>query len=247
MTELKNTKHAGYNADISADQVVYAEITNVVSAMRGNARWSGMNVTGSNFGMLSLKRKIAVRGPDVKVADELHMTPVIVRRPSEDHPDQHGEDDILLGDAHRHQDAHGTGCMTPPPLENHNDDAIHDYRSASRICTVRPIQFNITSGGLTDIGTGLGGGWGNETRGDENPLLGNFGILRSKLARGIDPLTMDALELLYPFLEVIRSSDTTGPITSTALVILSSDWSSAASSAAPRPILLLPYRLSSNL
>ncbi|KAF9579932.1 GDP/GTP exchange factor for ARF, partial [Lunasporangiospora selenospora] len=54
-------------------------------------------------------------------------------------------------------------------------------------------------------------------RNQESPLMVGFNELRSRLATTHDVKEMDAAALLDPFLEVIRSGDTNGPITGAAL------------------------------
>ncbi|CAG8509347.1 3517_t:CDS:2 [Paraglomus occultum] len=54
-------------------------------------------------------------------------------------------------------------------------------------------------------------------RNQESPLMVGFTNLRKQLASVSDLQELDAVSLLEPFLEVIRSGDTNGPITSTAL------------------------------
>ncbi|KAG9300462.1 hypothetical protein G9A89_010088 [Geosiphon pyriformis] len=51
----------------------------------------------------------------------------------------------------------------------------------------------------------------------ESPLMTGFSNLRVQLSNVSDVREIDALALLEPFLEVIRSGDTNGPITATAL------------------------------
>ncbi|GJJ73716.1 golgi-specific brefeldin A-resistance guanine nucleotide exchange factor 1 [Entomortierella parvispora] len=54
-------------------------------------------------------------------------------------------------------------------------------------------------------------------RNQESPLMIGFNDLRSRLAATSTAKDMDAVALLDPFLEVIQSGDTNGPITGTAL------------------------------
>ncbi|KAG0206857.1 GDP/GTP exchange factor for ARF [Mortierella sp. GBA30] len=54
-------------------------------------------------------------------------------------------------------------------------------------------------------------------RNQESPLMLGFNELRSRLATTISVKDMDAVALLDPFLEVIQSGDTNGPITGAAL------------------------------
>ncbi|KAG0371001.1 GDP/GTP exchange factor for ARF [Gamsiella multidivaricata] len=54
-------------------------------------------------------------------------------------------------------------------------------------------------------------------RNQESPLMVGFNDLRSRLATTIAVQDMDAVALLDPFLEVIQSGDTNGPITGAAL------------------------------
>ncbi|CAG8513943.1 11930_t:CDS:10 [Ambispora gerdemannii] len=54
-------------------------------------------------------------------------------------------------------------------------------------------------------------------RSQESPLMTGFSNLRIQLSNISDVREIDALALLEPFLEVIRSGDTNGPITATAL------------------------------
>ncbi|CAG8573531.1 12884_t:CDS:10, partial [Cetraspora pellucida] len=54
-------------------------------------------------------------------------------------------------------------------------------------------------------------------RNQESPLLSGFATLRSQLSSISKDTGIDALILLEPFLEVIRSGDTNGPITASAL------------------------------
>ncbi|CAG8498558.1 8615_t:CDS:10, partial [Ambispora leptoticha] len=54
-------------------------------------------------------------------------------------------------------------------------------------------------------------------RSQESPLMTGFSNLRIQLSNIFDVREIDALALLEPFLEVIRSGDTNGPITATAL------------------------------
>jgi brefeldin A-resistance guanine nucleotide exchange factor 1 len=54
----------------------------------------------------------------------------------------------------------------------------------------------------------------------DNPLMSAFAKLRSDLKYCKDIQTFDALNLLQPFLQVIRSSSTTAPITSLALIAI---------------------------
>ncbi|ORZ01929.1 hypothetical protein BCR41DRAFT_342440 [Lobosporangium transversale] len=54
-------------------------------------------------------------------------------------------------------------------------------------------------------------------RAKESPLMVGFNDLRSRLATTIAVKDMDAIALLDPFLEVIQSGDTNGPITGAAL------------------------------
>ncbi|CAG8783114.1 3750_t:CDS:2, partial [Acaulospora morrowiae] len=51
----------------------------------------------------------------------------------------------------------------------------------------------------------------------ERPLMTGFANLKAKLSSMSDETEIDAIELLEPFLEVIRSGDTNGPITVSAL------------------------------
>ncbi|RHZ59918.1 hypothetical protein Glove_360g53 [Diversispora epigaea] len=55
------------------------------------------------------------------------------------------------------------------------------------------------------------------SRNQESPLMVGFANLRAKLSNVSDKKEIDALVLLEPFLEVIRSGDTNGPITAAAL------------------------------
>nr|POE72422.1 uncharacterized protein CFP56_12295 [Quercus suber] len=54
----------------------------------------------------------------------------------------------------------------------------------------------------------------------DNPLMSNFAKLRSDLKHCKDIQTFDTPSLLQPFLQVIRSSSTTAPITSLALIAI---------------------------
>ncbi|KAI9494797.1 hypothetical protein BDB00DRAFT_817115 [Zychaea mexicana] len=105
-------------------QLVHAEIIAVTSAMRKNARWSGMNVNGLNMGGLGMSMGLRKGQANAK--------------------------------------------------EPH-------------------------------------------TRNQENPLMKGFTNLREYLGTLEDVSELDALVLLNPFLEVIRSGNTTGPIAGTAL------------------------------
>lgn len=105
-------------------QLVHAEIIAVTSAMRKNARWSGMNVNGLNMGGLGMSMGL--------------------------------------------RKGHG------------GNSELH-------------------------------------SRNQENPLMGGFASLREYLNTVQEVEDLDALLLLNPFLEVIRSGNTTGPIAGTAL------------------------------
>ncbi|CAO3585256.1 unnamed protein product [Absidia cylindrospora] len=60
-------------------------------------------------------------------------------------------------------------------------------------------------------------GHDRDMKSEENPLMAGFTNLRSYLENVQDVKDLDALVLLNPFLEVIRSGNTTGPIAGTAL------------------------------
>ncbi|GAA5880201.1 hypothetical protein JCM8547_006589 [Rhodosporidiobolus lusitaniae] len=72
--------------------------------------------------------------------------------------------------------------------------------------------------GLFNRGEG-GGGLKGHRRGEEQApsLMGNFVALKMRLREMDDYTPVDAVALLHPFLEVVRSPETSGPITATAL------------------------------
>ncbi|KAI8068278.1 hypothetical protein BC940DRAFT_299601 [Gongronella butleri] len=79
---------------------------------------------------------------------------------------------------------------------------------------------NIHMGGLgmsMGLRQGKGNGDHDSSKNEENPLMAGFTHLRSYLEDVQDVKEVDALILLNPFLEVIRSGNTTGPIAGTAL------------------------------
>ncbi len=54
----------------------------------------------------------------------------------------------------------------------------------------------------------------------DNPLMSAFARLRNDLKRCKDIRTFDTPSMLHPFLQVIRSSSTSAPITSLALIAI---------------------------
>ncbi|KAH8151300.1 uncharacterized protein LAJ45_04502 [Morchella importuna] len=86
---------------------------------------------------------------------------------------------------------------------------------------------------------GLAGRWGLRGKKgksiQDNPLMAAFSKLRVDLQDCKDIRTFDTPSLLHPFLQVIRSSSTSGPITSLALISISKFFSyGLISSTSPR-------------
>ncbi|RUS18465.1 hypothetical protein BC937DRAFT_88745 [Endogone sp. FLAS-F59071] len=83
--------------------------------------------------------------------------------------------------------------------------------------------MSVSGLGMSSLGMNMGlrrgrnGGKDGNYRNQESPLMQGFTNLRSYLSTVNDLSDLDASLLLSPFLEVIRSGDTTGPITGAAL------------------------------
>lgn len=120
---ISNTNDTKIKSELSWSQLINAEIIAVTSAMRKNARWSGMGVNGLRMG--SLGSSMGLRSAQMNTKD-------------------------------------------------------------------------------------------SNTR-EENPLMQGFTNLRTYMETVTDVRDIDAVNLLTPFLEVIRSGSTTGPIAGTAL------------------------------
>ncbi|KAI9821685.1 MAG: GDP/GTP exchange factor for ARF [Pycnora praestabilis] len=77
---------------------------------------------------------------------------------------------------------------------------------------------------ITDDDIGLANRWGLRGKKgksmQDNPLMSAFSRLRGDLAGCKDIQSFDTPALLYPFLQVIRSSSTSAPITSLALIAI---------------------------
>ncbi|GAA5889769.1 hypothetical protein JCM6882_004317 [Rhodosporidiobolus microsporus] len=86
----------------------------------------------------------------------------------------------------------------------------------------RQSTFNGVGGTGTSAAGGLfkrdeGGLKGHKSAQEAPSLLGNFMLLKMKLREMNESTPIDAVTLLHPFLEVVRSPETSGPITATAL------------------------------
>ncbi|GAA6035516.1 hypothetical protein JCM8097_000294 [Rhodosporidiobolus ruineniae] len=86
-----------------------------------------------------------------------------------------------------------------------------------------PSTFNGVGGsGTSDASSSLfkreeGGLKGHKSAAQAPSLLGNFMLLKMRLREMDESSPIDAVALLHPFLEVVRSPETSGPITATAL------------------------------
>ncbi|KAI5846901.1 hypothetical protein BZA05DRAFT_376959 [Tricharina praecox] len=87
------------------------------------------------------------------------------------------------------------------------------------------------AGGIAQVDgdAGLAGRWGLRGKKgksiQDNPLMAAFAKLRGDLQECKDITTFDTPSLLHPFLQVIRSSSTSGPITSLALIAITKFFS----------------------
>ena len=102
---------------------------------------------------------------------------------------------------------------TQRPASRDKQSARHSWSSDS--------AFNGDGGPATRWG--LRGKKGKSLQ--DNPLMSAFSRLRSELKDCIDVRRFDIPTLLYPFLQVIRSSSTSAPITSLALVAITKFFS----------------------
>ncbi|KAM3424650.1 hypothetical protein BST61_g6638 [Cercospora zeina] len=96
-------------------------------------------------------------------------------------------------------------------------------RASSKIDLIEPYFSNYNSGGSSRGGDetsrwGLRGKKGQSLQ--DNPLMSGFAKLRAELKGVTNIETIATPDLLHPFLQVIRSSSTTAPITSLALIAI---------------------------
>jgi len=89
-----------------------------------------------------------------------------------------------------------------------------------------PSRLGAVSGGGEDT---LAGRWGLQGKKgksmQDNPLMSAFSKLRNDLSIHKDIRTFDTPSLLHPFLQVIRSSSTSAPITSLAIIAITKFFS----------------------
>lgn len=91
-------------------------------------------------------------------------------------------------------------------------------RKNSRWSGISVSGLNMGSLGMSmGLRTGLSGGKDSNYRNQESPLMHGFTNLRTYLTTVRDISELDASMLLTPFLDVIRSGNTTGPIAGAAL------------------------------
>ncbi|KAI1297610.1 GDP/GTP exchange factor for ARF [Mortierella claussenii] len=121
--------------------------------------------------------------------------------------------------------ATGQDSATSPGYELHWSHLVH----AEIISVTSAMRRNSRWSGMSVSGLSMGslgmnmGLRGRENQKDgtyhnqESPLMVGFNDLRSRLAATAAAKDMDAVALLEPFLEVIQSGDTNGPITGAAL------------------------------
>ncbi|KAL7276188.1 GDP/GTP exchange factor for ARF [Rhizina undulata] len=92
-----------------------------------------------------------------------------------------------------------------------------------------PSGRKLKSGRQGDLDVGLAGRWGLRGKKgksiQDNPLMSAFAKLRSDLQECKDIRKFDTPALLHPFLQVIRSSSTSGHITSLALIAVTKFFS----------------------
>ncbi|KAL1955210.1 hypothetical protein VTO42DRAFT_8922 [Malbranchea cinnamomea] len=99
-------------------------------------------------------------------------------------------------------------------------DGSSPFTSSGSKSKIKPSQFGITNEGETGLTSrwGLRGKKGKSIQ--DNPLMSAFTRLRIDLKGCKDIRTFDTPSLLHPFLQVIRSSSTSAPITSLALIAI---------------------------
>ncbi|KXS16367.1 Sec7-domain-containing protein [Gonapodya prolifera JEL478] len=206
---------------VSRDQwrhIIHAEVISVIAAMRRNQRWSL-----SGGGDRSEGRSLIERGGFSPANFQFNFEHYEnIMRPSEE-----VDVELLLSGSHIHwtgDDRHqarspqtGEAPHTPkPPMEENamgpSEAAMPSKTNAENMgrgfeataASPKSAQIYQTERILTE-----------ET--SEETLLHNFFRLRRWLTTVHNFTDLDPVILLYPFLEVIRSGETTGPITGVAL------------------------------
>jgi hypothetical protein len=103
-----------------------------------------------------------------------------------------------------------SSSTTPVPSYQRPPSITTEDERRSRASTAAPHQPQSTS-----VGGGSGGGGG-----DEPPLTVGFFMLKDLLEAVRDLRDVNPLDIIQPFVQVVLSADTTGPITSAALLSL---------------------------
>ncbi|KAJ3194455.1 GDP/GTP exchange factor for ARF [Irineochytrium annulatum] len=210
-------------------QVIHSEIVSVTTAMRKNSRWSigdqylgssnhldrASSGSGNTVDAHSSSRERSrgrARGAAATSASRAGQQPVRAGTDADyDYcldvaeraavaAEMNGLADSAVGGSATGQPAGGSvRAMMPSPAI----DAVLEFtsiRAASRVGS-KPMLFG--ADGVYAL--------------VENPLLQGFTRLKAKLTLIHEFKDLDPIQLLTPFLEVIRSGDTTGPITGAAL------------------------------
>ncbi|KAJ3296061.1 GDP/GTP exchange factor for ARF [Rhizoclosmatium sp. JEL0117] len=170
--------------------IVHSEIAAVTAAMRKNARWS-LSVAGQDYNA----------GQPLPPHYDFVRDSAVASNSTNSNNQQKGLDFVLA-----------FAAVADPRHINNNNANTNNLNSSAIQSQVLPSQSHLsqTQGayyGANDRVTAL----------IEGPLLAGFARLKARLGLVTDLRDLEPVLLLAPFLEVIKSGDTTGPITGAAL------------------------------
>ncbi|KAJ3135959.1 GDP/GTP exchange factor for ARF [Physocladia obscura] len=188
-THHQNSTASIGHAELAWMHVIHAEILAVTATMRKNSRWSLANNSGSNSDSYSTYSSSAYSTYRPETDSE-----------EQDPPETNGKK-ISNSNNNNSYDFCADLAAHAPLSQSRGLEAVLEFTNSSPISRHRFNNIYASGQGFAV----------------ESPLLAGFSRLKARLSLLHNLRELEPIHLLTPFLEVIKSGDTTGPITGAAL------------------------------